>query len=141
MRYRLDMENRSYAVKMIDLVVNGGDTNKVINEAIQSMKQSMTGAQRDLFQRFTVEDTGGNCQALVLTTTIPNDLTDSTIIWITDGNLGIDFENMCDDCKVLVGWYPDEDAVYEGRALDTAEFVTIDQALDAINAWLSAHGE
>lgn len=90
---------------------------------------------------FVPEHTGGNCWALVLRTGIPAPLGDRWIIWVTDGNFGIDLDDLCDGCRVEVGWYADEDAVYEGRACETADFATEDEAARAIGEWLARHGQ
>ena len=96
----------------------------------------MDNALAGLLRRFVPEHTGGNCWALVLRTRIPNRESGETQVWMTDGNLGIDFGNMAEGCLVEVGWYADDEAPCEGRALRSAEFSTLEEALLAVAVWM-----
>lgn len=79
---------------------------------------------------FVREGTGGGCEALFLR------LHDGSEVMLTDGNFGVDFEDM--GC-VEIGHYPDEDAAYEGRYLGLWEAETIEDAMRVVNKVLQKH--
>jgi hypothetical protein len=86
-----------------------------------------------LADRFQVEGTGGGCEALILRHS-------QGVILVTDGNLGVDFDDLADDCQVEVGWYPDEDAPYEGRCDHQESFDSLDEAMAAVAVRFEAEG-
>lgn len=86
---------------------------------------------------FEPEHTGGNCWALFLRTEIPAPNGENWILLATDGNFGIDFDDMAEGCFVEVGRYPGEDALGTAEG-EVCAYETEHDAAVAVLDWLAS---